>query len=71
MRKKMLLLTLSLLALAGALSTSRAEAGGTHACPRCTTYPDGSKCCVSCICDASGRPVACTQNFCPPAGGLE
>ncbi|HEX3554462.1 MAG TPA: hypothetical protein VIA62_14660 [Thermoanaerobaculia bacterium] len=66
MRKKMLLLTLSLLALAGALATPRAEAGGNHACPRCTTYADGSQCCVSCVCNSAGFPIACTQNACPP-----
>lgn len=69
MRKKMLLLALSLATLAGSLSASRAVAGGTHACPRCTTYPDGSQCCVSCICNSAGFPIACTNNFCPPAGG--
>jgi hypothetical protein len=70
MRKVLLLilvLTLSSLAL---LAGSFAEAGPTyHACPICTTYPDGSTCCVSCICDSSGRLVACTNHFCPPAGG--
>ena len=70
MRQKLLLLSLSLAAVAGSLLAPRAEAGGTHACPRCTTYADGSQCCVSCICDASGRPVACTNNFCPPPGGV-
>jgi hypothetical protein len=69
MRKKMLLLALSLAAVAAAASTSRATAGGTHSCPICTTYADGSQCCVSCICDSSGRIVACTNHFCPPAGG--
>ena len=69
MRKKMLLLALSLAALAGSLTASRAVAGGTHACPICTTYADGSQCCVSCTCDASGRILACTNNYCPPAGG--
>jgi hypothetical protein len=69
MRRKMLFLTLALAATCGALTTSGALAGGTHACPICTTYADGSQCCVSCICDASGRRIACTNNFCPPAGG--
>ena len=64
MRKKMLLLILALAAAAGALA-SRVEAGGTHACPRCRTYPDGSQCCVSCVCDSHNIPIACTQNFCP------
>jgi hypothetical protein len=71
MRKKMLLLAMSLAALAGSLSVSRATAGGTHACPRCTTYADGSQCCVSCVCDASNHILACTNNYCPPAGGLD
>ncbi|HSS49897.1 MAG TPA: hypothetical protein VLX28_13250 [Thermoanaerobaculia bacterium] len=71
MRKKMLLLTLALAAVAASLSTIRVEAGGTHACPRCVTYADGSQCCASCICDASGRVIACTNNFCPPPGGGE
>ncbi len=69
MRKKMLLLTLALAAAAASLTAPSATAGGTHACPRCTTYEDGSQCCVSCICDASGRPLACTNNICPPPGG--
>jgi len=65
MRKKMLLLALSLAALAGSLSASRAAAGGTHACPRCKTYADGSQCCVSCVCDANNHVLACTNNYCP------
>jgi hypothetical protein len=67
MRKKMLFLALALAAAAS--STVRAESGGTHACPICTVYADGSQCCVSCICDASGRRIACTNHFCPPASG--
>jgi hypothetical protein len=69
MRKKMLSLALALAATASSLSTVRAEAGGNHACPICTTYADGSVCCVSCICDSSGRIVACTDHICPPDGG--
>jgi hypothetical protein len=69
MRKKMLLLALTLAAVAGSLTAPRALAGGTHSCPICTTYPDGSQCCVSCICDSSGRRIACTDNFCPPVDG--
>ncbi|HSS49900.1 MAG TPA: hypothetical protein VLX28_13265 [Thermoanaerobaculia bacterium] len=71
MRKKMMFLVLALAAVAGSLSTARVEAGGTHSCPICTTYPDGSKCCVSCICDANNHIIACTDHFCPPAGGGE
>ena len=55
MRKKMLLLALSLAALAGSLSASRADAGGTHACRIG---------CRSCVCDASGFPIACTNVYC-------
>lgn len=71
MRKKLLLLALSLAAVAGSFLAPRAEAGGTHACPICTTYSDGSQCCVSCWCDASGRILACTDHYCPPEGGID
>jgi hypothetical protein len=67
MRKKMLFLVFALLLTS--LSVLRAD--GTHACPRCTTYPDGSKCCVSCICDSCGIPIACTDNYCPPPDGTD
>jgi len=71
MRKKMILLALSLAALAGSLSV-RAEADGTYACPQCITYANGSQCCVSCVCDSSGFAIACTQNICPPdRGGVD
>jgi hypothetical protein len=66
MRKKMLFLALALTAAVASLTAPGAMAGGTHACPRCITYSDGSQCCISCICDASGRPLACTNNACPP-----
>jgi hypothetical protein len=69
MRKKILLLSLSLAAVAASLQAPRAQAGGYVSCPICTTYADGSQCCVSCICDSSGRLVACTDHYCPPAGG--
>lgn len=39
-----------------------------YSCPICTTYADGSQCCVSCYCDGTGMTVACTQNYCPPPG---
>jgi hypothetical protein len=56
MRKKMLLLALSLAALAGSLTTQRAQAvSGTHSCRFG---------CRSCICDASGLPIACTNVYC-------
>jgi hypothetical protein len=65
MRKKMLLLSVLVAAVAG-LAIPRADAAaGNHACPICTTYPDGSTCCVSCVCDGSGRIIACTDHYCP------
>ena len=71
MNKKILMLALSLVALASALTFTPAEAVGTVPCPRCTYYSDGSKCCVSCICNAStGIPIACTDHYCPPEGGI-
>jgi len=72
MSKKALLLLLVLAALAGGFAGTLAEAGGTDgggsSCPICTTYADGSQCCVSCWCDETGFPVACTNHYCPPAG---
>ncbi len=38
-----------------------------YSCPICTTYSDGSQCCVSCWCDGAGNRVACTNHYCPPA----
>ena len=55
MRKKMAFLALALAMTAGAFSASRAAAGGTHSCQFG---------CRSCICDASGRPIACTNVIC-------
>lgn len=55
MRKKMTFLALALAMTAGTLAASRAEAGGTHSCQFG---------CRSCICDASGKPVACTNVYC-------
>lgn len=65
MRKKVLFLVFALLLA----SLSVLYAGGNHPCPQCTTYADGSQCCVSCICNAQGFVVACTDNFCPPPDG--
>lgn len=64
---KKLALSLSLLA-AASFVPAPATAGGTYSCPRCTYYADGSKCCVSCTCQ-NGIPIACTNHYCPPAGG--
>ena len=69
MRKKMMLLTLALAALAGALTTPAVNAVGNYSCPQCTYYSDGSKCCVSCWC-RNGIPYACTDVYCPPEGGI-
>ena len=71
MRKKMLFLVVALAAVAGSLSTARSQATGFHSCPVCTTYSDGSQCCVSCVCDDKGHVLGCTNNFCPPDGGGE
>jgi hypothetical protein len=71
MRKKMLFLALAL-ATAASLTTPRAQAfpgggGPFHACPMCTTYADGSQCCVPCQCGANGFPVVCSDVACAPA----
>jgi hypothetical protein len=68
MRKKMLLLALTLAATAS-LTTPRAQAGPLsgggpfHACPMCTTFSDGSQCCITCQCNDSGVTV-CPLNAC-------
>jgi hypothetical protein len=67
MRKPMLCFLLSLAGLAGSLSAREDSALGPHACPVCTIYPDGSKCCVDCYCTAGGLKIVCRQNVCPPA----
>jgi hypothetical protein len=69
MRKKMLLLALALATLTGALTASRATAVGSTYCPQCTYYADGSSCCVSCWC-RNGIAYMCTDNYCPPEGGI-
>lgn len=69
MRKKMMFLALALAATAASLTAPRAFAG-TYACPICTTYADGSQCCVSCFCNGTGQIVACTDHYCPPEGGV-
>ncbi|HEY4591530.1 MAG TPA: hypothetical protein VIJ61_03930 [Thermoanaerobaculia bacterium] len=55
MRKKMLLLILALAATAASVTAPRAQAAGTHSCQFG---------CRSCICDASGIPIACTNAYC-------
>ena len=70
MRRRLLLLALSLAALAVSPPVPRAEAGGGY-CPQCVTYADGSQCCVSCWCNGSGFPTVCTDNYCPPAEPIE
>ncbi len=73
MRKKMLLLALGLAATAASLTAPRAQAGllggggPWHACPQCTTYPDGSQCCINCQCSADNRVTVCPDNACAPA----
>ncbi|MBW8878382.1 MAG: hypothetical protein JF614_25755 [Acidobacteria bacterium] len=68
MRKKMLLLGLAMAAVIGALSTPGANACPNTSCPICTTYADGSECCVGCIC-CGDRVIACTNVYCPPPDG--
>jgi hypothetical protein len=71
MRKKLLLLTFLLAATAASLTAPRAQAfpsggGPYHSCPMCTTYADGSQCCVPCQCGANGFPVVCSDLACAP-----
>jgi hypothetical protein len=68
MRKKMLLLGLAMVATVVSLSTPSVNACSYTACPICTTYADGSECCVSCIC-CGKTLIACTDHYCPPADG--
>ena len=70
----MLLLTLGLAATAASLNVPGAQAGliggggPFHACPQCTTSPDGSQCCIQCECGVNGTPMICPENGC--AGDL-
>ena len=68
MRKKMLLLPIAAAALIGALATPPSSAVGGVCEPRCIYYSDGSKCCVSCF--GTWPNCGCTNNYCPPEGGL-
>jgi len=70
MRKNLLLLALGLAATAAALTAPRIQAfplgGGPpyHDCPVCTTFEDGSQCCITCQCGADGTPVLCPAIGC-------
>jgi len=71
-RKKLLLLTLCLVATAASLATPRIQAsplggGPFHSCPVCTTFEDGSQCCITCQCGVNGVPVICPEIACVPA----
>lgn len=75
MRKKMLLLAFALAATTASLTAPRAQAGPLgggpfHSCPVCTTYPDGSQCCINCQCGVNGTPILCPENGCAPASGF-
>lgn len=66
MRKMILLAVAFSLSLAALSFSPRVEADSGYPCPQCTTYPDGSQCCVSCTCSSNGRFIlmACTENAC-------
>ena len=67
MRKKMLFLVLAMAAAVGSsLPAFRAEASSNHSCRFCSTRPDGTQCCRSCVCNDQGIPIACTQVACGP-----
>ena len=69
MRKKLLFLILALAAVVGSLAAHATDDTDQPPCPRiCTTYADGSQCCLNCFC-VDGVLAGCTQNICPPAGG--
>jgi hypothetical protein len=57
MRKKLMMLALSLAALAGALTAPRLQADTTHSCQLG---------CRSCVCNSAGVPIACTNVYCNP-----
>ncbi len=54
MRKKMLLLALTLTVVAFSLQ-ARAEAAGGYACVQCSPLPSGAQCCITCWCEDVGR----------------
>jgi hypothetical protein len=73
MRKKMLFLALAL-ATTASLTAPRAQAGPLgggpyHSCPVCTTYSDGSQCCITCQCNDSGV-MLCPMIGCAPVSEL-
>ena len=67
MRKKMMMLMVAVAALIGALATGPSAAVGGVCKPHCTTYSDGSQCCVPCW--GTWPNCACTNVYCPPEGG--
>jgi hypothetical protein len=65
MRKKMLLLALSLATTASALASPiLINPGGSHPCQQCTTLSNGAQCCISCVCNDAGIPFLCALNDC-------
>ncbi len=74
MRKRLLLLGFALTATAATVAAPAAQAGFLggggpyHACPMCTTFPDGSQCCVTCQCSADGNVTVCPLNGCAQIG---
>jgi len=69
MRKKMLFLALALATATASLTAPSAQAGPPlgggpldHTCPMCTTFSDGSQCCITCQCNDSG------VTLCPAIG---
>jgi hypothetical protein len=70
MRKKLLLLAALTLATAASLTAPQAQAallgggGPYHACPMCTTFPDGTQCCITCQCSADGNVTICPAIGC-------
>jgi hypothetical protein len=75
MRKKMLFLALALAATAATLAAPRAQAlppfgGPYHSCPMCTTFPDGSQCCITCLCSDNGSVTLCPDIACVPVSDL-
>ena len=65
MRKKLLLLALSLATTASALASPiLIGPGSLHPCQQCTTLSNGAQCCISCLCNDAGVPFTCAQNAC-------